>query len=206
MAIQFVEHFVKNESPHKILKLHYKTTKILINKQWLQIVLNCGSYRGLFSKNQDASGAWFAEWECGGGALSLSSDLLLISPFKSVKKFSCSKKSIDSSCDNASLSYFHFSSCLFFIHRLMHLTGSRSEKPQSIHFHFGWIYFMSQTFLFASICHLLDRTAQLIRLTTPTPMNCPVLLLNLQICAVIIWMKSSWGQVKVVCDKAVRYD
>lgn len=59
------------------------------------------------------------------------------------------------------------------------------------------------TLLCTSMCHL---TGQLIRLTTPTPMYCLILLLDLQIQPVIIWMNSGWGQLKKMCDKRVRYD
>lgn len=93
--------------------------------------------------------------------------------------------------------------------------AARVEEPRTVTLILATFQVLLKPFVYICLpfpehmCHQLyffDRTARPIRLTTPTPTNCPVLLLNLQIRSVIIWMKLSWGQVKVVCDKPGRYD
>lgn len=145
-----------------------------------------------------------------GGALSLCSDPSLSGSFnlkvRGKKQFKVTSRNQWTVALIKPPSYRLVSLHHFGIDGRVHCTASTCERTQNIGFHFGWNWGTSPTFWVASICHLLDRTAQLIRPTTPTSMNCPLLLLNPQIHTVIIWMKPNWGQVKVVRDKPVRYD
>lgn len=203
---------------YKILRQHFmpssNNTESKIIYSWLQTLLNCDSFFFFGFKSDRGSGSWFshsAQWGfiTTGELWAFPLICLWLAPFN--LKFRVKKKFKVSPRTQSTVALImpHY---LIFIFLPVTLSSTdwliwlatHVKEPRTLTFilldfkHFS-------NLLFTSIFHLFDRTAQLIRLTTATPMNCPVLLLNLQICTVI-WMKSSWGQVKVVYDKPGRYD